>query len=319
MTHPRITIEQWRALMAVVDAGGYAQAAEALHKSQSAVTYAVQKIESLLGIKAFEVQGRKAVLTPTGQLLYRRAKALLDEAAGLERAAASLSAGWEAVLRLAVEIIFPTDVLLATLARFGEESPHTRIELIESVLGGTAECLLKGEAELAIAPVVPTGFFGELLMNMRMLLVAAPQHPLHHLGRPVRPADLRQHRHLVVRDSGTQRSPAPASLEAKQRWTVSHMATSIEALRNGHGFSWLPEDKIRQELSGGALVPLPLEGAQERRVALYLIYADRDSAGPGLLRLVELLRENVANACAVRAPPASSTPASSNPTSEQSK
>lgn len=317
MANPRITIEQWRALMAVVDAGGYGQAAEALHKSQSAVTYAVQKIESLLGIKAFEVRGRKAVLTPTGQLLYRRAKALLDEAAGLERAAASLSAGWEAVLRLAVEIIFPTDVLLATLARFGEESPHTRIELIESVLGGTAECLLKGEAELAIAPLVPAGFFGELLMNMRLLLVAAPQHPLHHLGRAVRPDDLRQHRHLVVRDSGTQRNPTPTSLEAKQRWTVSHMATSIEAMRSGFGFSWLPEDKIRAELASGALLPLPLEGAQERQVALYLIYADRDSAGPGLLRLVELLRENVANVCALRAPRTSTPPFT--PPSEHSK
>jgi DNA-binding transcriptional LysR family regulator len=310
MSHPHITLEQWRALLAVVDAGGYAQAAEVLHKSQSAVTYAVQKIESLLGIKAFELQGRKAALTPTGQLLYRRAKALLDEAAGLERAAAALSAGWEAVLRLAVEIIFPNDVLLATLARFGQESPHTRIELIESVLGGTAECLLKGEAELAIAPVVPTGFFGELLMNMRMLLVAAPQHPLHHLGRAVGPADLRQHRHLVVRDSGSQRSATPPSLDAKQRWTVSHMATSIEALRSGYGFAWMPEDKIRHELTAGTLAPLPLEGAQERRVALYLIHADRDSAGPGLQRLVELLRENVANACALRAPP--STP-STNP------
>ena len=42
---PRITLEQWRALLAVVEAGGYAQAAERLHKSQSTLTYAVQKIE----------------------------------------------------------------------------------------------------------------------------------------------------------------------------------------------------------------------------------------------------------------------------------
>ena len=37
---PHVSLEQWRALIAVVEAGGYAQAAEALHKSQSAVTYA---------------------------------------------------------------------------------------------------------------------------------------------------------------------------------------------------------------------------------------------------------------------------------------
>lgn len=68
---PHITLEQWRSLIEVVDAGGYTQAAEKLCKSQSAVSYAVQKIESLLGVKAFEIQGRRAILTPTGQLLYR--------------------------------------------------------------------------------------------------------------------------------------------------------------------------------------------------------------------------------------------------------
>lgn len=302
MSQPRISIEQWRALLAVVDAGGYAQAAVALHKSQSAVTYAVQKIESLLGVQVFEVRGRKAHLTATGTLLYRRAKALLDEAERLEHAAGRLSAGWEAEIRLAVEVIFPTDVLLATLAQFGIESPHTRIELIESVLGGTAECLLKGEADIAIAPQVPTGFLGEPLARMRLQLVAAPKHALHRLGRPLTEADLRAHRHIVVRDSGSQRARTPLSLEARERWTVSHMATSIMAVRAGYGFAWLPEDKIRTELDSGLLVPLPLHGAQVRDGTLYLIYADRDAAGPGTLRLVELLQHNTAAQCRVRAP-----------------
>src|SRR6478735_11883402 len=95
-----IALEQWRTWVTVVDTGGYAQAAEALHKSQSAVTYAVQKLEAVLDVKAFEMQGRKAVLTPTGQLLYRRARILLDESRALERAASRLSAGWEAEIRI---------------------------------------------------------------------------------------------------------------------------------------------------------------------------------------------------------------------------
>ena len=90
MPAPRISLEQWRALLAVVDEGSYARAAKALHKSQSSVTYAVQKLESLLGVKAFKVQGRKAGLTPTGELLYRRARYLLDEATGLEHRGAGL-------------------------------------------------------------------------------------------------------------------------------------------------------------------------------------------------------------------------------------
>src|SRR3984957_16803994 len=116
--NPRISLEQWRSLLAVVDAGGYAQAATVLHKSQSAVTYAVHKMESLLGGKIFEVIGRKAHLTATGQVLYRRAKALLEEAGALETAAGSLAAGWEPELKLAVEVVFPTWLLLECFSRF---------------------------------------------------------------------------------------------------------------------------------------------------------------------------------------------------------
>src|SRR5512139_2208055 len=127
MKAPHITLEQWRSLIVVVDAGGYAQAAEILNKSQSAVTYAVQKIESLLGVKAFEIQGRKAILTTTGQMLYRRSWALVEEANDLERAAHTLSAGWEAEIHIAVEILFPSRLLLACLDHFGQESPRTRV------------------------------------------------------------------------------------------------------------------------------------------------------------------------------------------------
>ena len=49
--NPSISLEQWRALVAVVDEGGYASAAESIHKSQSSVTYAVQQIEKLLGVE----------------------------------------------------------------------------------------------------------------------------------------------------------------------------------------------------------------------------------------------------------------------------
>ena len=300
--NPKISLEQWRALLAVVDAGGYAQAAEALHKSQSAITYAVQKLESLLGVKAFEVQGRKAVLTSTGQLLVRRARALLDEASGLEQAASALSAGWEAEIRLSVEVVFPTWLLLRVLDRFGRDSPHTRIELTESVMGGTSEALLQGRADLAIAPMVPAGFFGEVLMSFRGVPVAHPDHPLHRLQRPLSREDLRQHRHIVVRDTGSKRDPGANTIDAKQRWTVSNMATSIHALCQGYGFAWMVEDKIRKELASGQLKPLPVEG-QERQGTLYLIFADHDYAGRGTRRLAELLREATAAECAARAAP----------------
>jgi DNA-binding transcriptional LysR family regulator len=288
---PHITLEQWRALIEVVEAGGYAQAAEKLNKSQSAVTYAVQKIESMLGVKAFEIQGRKAMLTPTGQMLYRRALALVDGAYELERAAHKLSAGWEATITLAVEILFPSNRLLTCLHRFSQESPGTRIELIESVLGGTADALLGGQVDLAISPQVPPGFLGDILTQVRLLAVAHADHPLHHQRHELTYRDLRNYRHIVVRDSGVKRDQRAVTVEVDQRWTVSQIATSIEAVSKGYGFAWLPEDHIREELEAGLLKPLPLQQGVIREIPLYLILNSADLAGPGVKRLAGFLKE----------------------------
>jgi DNA-binding transcriptional LysR family regulator len=289
---PRISLEQWRCLAAVVEAGGYAQAAERLHKSQSSVTYAVQKLEAVLKVRAFEIQGRKAVLTGVGQMLYRRARALLDDAGDLERAARKASAGWEAQIGIAVEVLFQT-----WLSRFGAESPQTRIEWYETVLGGTAEALREGVAELGIAARVPTGLNGEPLMAIPFVPVAHPEHPLHKLGREITTRDLRKHRHLVVRDSSAQRDTKSMVLEVEQRWTVTNLSTSIGAVSRGHAFAWLPQDKIRAELADGTLRILPLRGGRERVAQLYLFFADPDAAGPGTKRLAEIIREQVAGAC----------------------
>ena len=296
MPDQRITLDQWRAFVAVVEEGGYAKAAAALHKSQSSVTYAMQQIEAQLGVKAFRIEGRRAQLTPTGQSMYRRARYLLDEAASLEQSTLRLSAGWEAEVRVAVEVAFPTWLLLASLDKFGEEGPHTRVELIEIVFGHQTDTLASGQADLGIFGRVPAGYVGESLMRLRFVPVASPEHPLHRLGRPLTTRDLRKHRHLLVRESSAER-PTATSLESTQRWTVGHLSTSIEAARAGYGFAWLPEEKIRTELQQGRLKPLPLRDGGDRFEDLYLIFADREHAGPATLRLAQILREMTAKEC----------------------
>jgi DNA-binding transcriptional LysR family regulator len=285
-----VALEQWRALRAVVDAGGYAQAAETLHKSQSAVTYAVQKLERALGIKVFELKGRKAALTTVGQLLYRRAGALLEDAATLEGSAGRLAQGWESEIRLAADTAFPTWLLLECLGRFAVEQPAIRIDLFETVLGGTEHALTEHKVDLAIGPTIPRGFLGDPLLRLHFVAVAAPNHPLHHLKRALTYRDLRRYRQLVIRDSSPGRQHNAGWLGAEERWTVSHKATSIRATCMGQGFAWYPEDTIRAELASGALQRLRLREGGERFAELYLVIADPDSAGPGVKRLAELLR-----------------------------
>lgn len=293
MTIPRITLDQWAALVAVVESGGYAQASDRLHRTQSTVTYTIKKLEDLLGVKVFELRGRKAVLTPAGSVLYRRGKSLLEDAARLERSATALARGWEPEIRLAADTIFPTWLMLECLAAFGDEHPDTRIELVESVLGGTEEALTAGDVDFAIAGSVPGGFVGDPIMHVRFVCAAAPSHPLHALGRAPTLDDLRAHRHLVVRDSGVRRSRSGGWLN-ERRWTVSNKATSIRAACMGLGYAWYAEENIRAELDSGALAPLPLTEGAERFVTLYLVYADREATGPGARRLAEIIRSRVA-------------------------
>jgi DNA-binding transcriptional LysR family regulator len=293
MSTPRITLDQWAALVAVVEQGGYAQASRHLHRTQSTITYTIKKLEEQLGLAVFELQGRKAVLTPAGQVLYRRGKTLLEDAARIERSATALAQGWEPEVRLAVETIFPTWLLLRAFAQFGEEHPDIRIELIESVLGGTEDALLDGRADFIIGNQVPGGFLGDALMQVRFVCAAAPSHPLHQLGRPLTLDDLRAHRHLIVRDSGARRDRHSGWLN-ERRWTVSNKATSIRAACMGLGFAWYAEENIRHELDTGALRELPLVEGAERFATLYLVHADVQAARPGARRLAAIIAEQVA-------------------------
>jgi DNA-binding transcriptional LysR family regulator len=101
----------------------------------------------------------------------------------------------------------------------------------------------------------------------------------------------------VVRDSGALRSRSGGWLN-EQRWTVTSKATSIRAACMGLGYAWYPEESIREELESRRLAPVPLEEGRERFVTLYLIYADRDTAGPGVQQLAGIIQRRTAETCA---------------------
>jgi DNA-binding transcriptional LysR family regulator len=292
---PRITLEQWRALQAVVEEGGYAQAAEKLHKSQSTVTYAVQQIQKLLDVRVFEIRGRKAVLTEAGQVLYRRGRTLLDEAAQLERGAAEMAADWQPEIRIAVEHVFPTWLLLEALAEFALDRPDTRIEIFETVMSGTDELLAEGKVDIMIGGR-PSKGEAKALVPLRFVPVASPSHPLHQLKRPLIERDLKHHRRIFIRDTGTQRKAEVSGVE--RRWTVSNKATSIRALAMGLGYAWLPEDTIRGELNEGKLKVLPMKDGGSFEAQLYLALSDPEFPGRDVERLAGIIARRVSGGCA---------------------
>lgn len=284
------TLEQWRCLAAVIDEGGFAAAAERLCKSQSTLSHAVQQLQRSLGVRLLTRAGRRAVLTPAGATLLRHARQMLAQADAVDRLATTLAEGREPHLTLAVDGAFPRDTLFTALAAFGSESPETRVDILETVLSGSAEALLEGRGDLVITPQVPPGFLGELLLRLDFVAVAHPDHPLHQQAQALMQDDLRRHQQIVVRDSGLRMRTDAGWLGAERRLTVSHPATAIEALCRGLGFAWMPRIAIRSELESRTLATLPLITGGIRWMDLYLVLAGAHTPGATISLLAGHLR-----------------------------
>jgi len=293
MKAARVTLDQWRVLQAVVDEGGFAQAADALHRSQSSVSYAIKGLQDQLGVPVLLMQGRRAVLTEVGTVLLSRARQLLNDAAALESLAASLQQGWEAELHLVVDAVFPSATLIAVLKEFAPHSRGTRIQLREVVLSGADAALASGEADLVIGYRVPPGFLGDTLLEVEFIAVAHPDHALHRLGRPLVMDDLVRAQQVVLRDSGAHNIDK-GWLGALHRWTVTSIETSVTTISNGIGFGWLPRHRIEDKIAQGLLKPLPLREGQTRREKLYLVFGKADAPGPATQLLASLFRQHCA-------------------------
>src|SRR5690606_24131919 len=103
MKAPRVTLDQWRTLQAVVDQGGFAQAAEVLHRSQSSVSYTVARMQEQLGVRLLRIDRRKAVLTEAGDVRLRRSRPLVKQGSQLEELAPHTQQGWAAEVGLVVD------------------------------------------------------------------------------------------------------------------------------------------------------------------------------------------------------------------------
>jgi DNA-binding transcriptional LysR family regulator len=290
---PRTTAEQWAVLAAVVDEGGFAQAAARLSRSQSAVSYTLARLQEALQVPLLELQGRKAVLTPNGSALLKRARPLLRELQAIERMAGSMKLGWEPQLRLAVDAAFPRDRLLAILAELQGLCPQTDVQFSDEVLSGAEDAILESKADVVVTTLVPPNVLSQPLFAVIFIAVAQRDHPLLKLGRTVTVADLATHPQVVVRDSGTRKPRDEGWLNAHRRCTVSSMDASLATVQSGLAYAWLPEHLVQPSLDNGTLQVLPIEFGSMRSVPLHLVLVHPELAGPAAQAAVECFQRHM--------------------------
>lgn len=97
------SVFQLQALCAAVEKPSLRQAAEALCKTQPALTHALKQLESQLGLPLFNRDGYRLVLTGSGERIYQLALKTLESHAELEQLAQHLARGDEDRVVLTVE------------------------------------------------------------------------------------------------------------------------------------------------------------------------------------------------------------------------
>lgn len=289
MRIPQVTLEQWAALKAVVDLGSFAKAAEELNKSQSSISYALAKLEQQLPTPVLQQQGRKAVLTDAGKVLYRYASSLLAQAQTLESQAIYLASGWQAEVTIAVDMVVDMKPVIQGLDAFSQQHPNTRIRLLETSLSGTDDALLERQADMIYGVRILPGFLGRPVAQVDMPCVVAPQHPLAQMDGAITSDELKSHRQIVVRDSGRRRSMDAGWLQAEQRWTVTYFGTSANIVKQGMGFAFLPRSQVKAELESGELVELQLVMEARRQLNVSRVLTEQEQANPAVKEVARFI------------------------------
>ena len=273
----KTSLEQWSLLESLVDLGSFALAAKAANRSQSAVSYNISLLQQRLGVALLQPEGRRAVLTPAGELLLAQVRPLLRDFHQIERRAAALKSGQRARSDLVVDSIFPRARLFNVLRHFQQRHPLTQIHLTEVLNSESPAKLAQRPADLLVLTrnhhAQDTG---QWLMNVDFIAVAHSQHPLHSLPAPLSSAQLHHYPLIKITDQLQQAQQQPAALA--ESWTFTTIEAAIEAVVHQVGYGWLPAERIAPLLDQNQLKILPLEHGVRRTTALHLILRQQNLA-----------------------------------------
>ncbi|MBE7218967.1 MAG: LysR family transcriptional regulator, partial [Caulobacteraceae bacterium] len=117
-------------LMAVVEAGAFARAAEALGLTPSGVSRAIARLEARIGVRLLDRTTRALSLTDEGRRFYETVAPMLDGIAEAALDAAGAAGVARGRLRVNVDPFFARIVLADRLATFLRQHPAVRLELI---------------------------------------------------------------------------------------------------------------------------------------------------------------------------------------------
>ncbi|WP_426341922.1 LysR family transcriptional regulator [Pseudoduganella sp. S-14] len=277
------TLDQLRVFIAVIDHGGFAHAARALHRTQSVISYTIANLEEQLNIALLDRSTRKPTLTEAGKTLLADARAVTSKVDGMRSRAKALGMGLEAELSVVVDVMFPACVLVRALEQFQRAFPTVSLRLHTEALGAVAQMVAERRCQLGVAGMAataPVNIERHAAGFVKMMPVCSPLHPLSREPAPIPTSVLREHLQLVVTDRSPLTEGRDFGVLGLRDWRLGDLGSKHALLLGGLGWGNMPAHMVMRDLAEGRLLSLHTQEGRELDYPLFVIHRGDDELGP---------------------------------------
>jgi LysR family transcriptional regulator, hydrogen peroxide-inducible genes activator len=293
-----LTLRQLEYAVAVAETLGFHRAAERCHVSQPTLSAQVAQLEAALGVRLFERDRRRVLVTPAGQQIIERARRILLEAEDLAATATRAHDPLSGTLRIGVIPTVAPYLLPEITPLVGERYPRLRPVFREAK---TAEVLAELDAGaldaglLALDDALDPYAHAEVLKDP--FVVALPRG--HRLARKARVglADLAAETVLLLDEGHCLRAQALSLCAQGGAREAAFRATSLATLAQmvsaGAGVTLLPSLSVEVENRRGQLELRPLKPPAHFRT-IVLVYRPRSPLAGALGELAATLKQATA-------------------------
>jgi len=291
----RLTLDQMRVLIAVAETGSFSAAARKLGRVQSAISQAVQSLESALGTPLFEREGKLPKLNDAGRVILQDARLVVDGAETLKARAEAIAEDVEPELTLAVEAVFPNGVLIYSLKALRETFPRLSVTLFTEGLGGAEQRLRDGVARLGLyIPFIPLApdHETEFLVDVATVPVVAADHSLAMRGQLTR-RELESEVQLILTDRTQITAGISGSVISHRVWRFADLGTRLEFLLAGFGWCYMPIHIVREHIIAGRLKLLDIAGIKPPLLPVHVIHKRGRPPGRAGRWLIEDIRRRL--------------------------
>src|SRR6201997_3565542 len=279
-----VTLDQLRTFIAAAEQGSFSAAGRKLRRAQSVVSQTLANLEGELGVSLFDRRTRYPTLTEDGRALLRDARAVAEQMDGFKARAKTLREGLEPELSFSIDVMYPMSELIDAVGKFRDTFPHTPLRLFVEVLGAVIEPVLQGTCQIGIVgslPVLPETIRSEFLLDVPLVTVVAPTHPLACYKGVVPQSELQRHVQLVLTDRSTLSKGQSYGVFSRNAWRLADMGARHAFLRAGFGFGNMPRFMVADDIASGKLCAIRIELPSNLKPLMPMRAIYRADAPPG--------------------------------------